>query len=257
MGYLPSPIVLAAKYFATGAHSAINQKRKYTNDDYIVHPEEVVNKLIEHRIFDSVTLAAAWLHDTIEDTAVSEPLILANFGKEITGVVVGVTDVSNPADGTREVRKKMEHAFWSRGCDRVKSLKCADLICNGASIIENDDKFAVVYMNEIRFALPYLIGAQASLHAELTEIVDGYYRDAALRREQAVYRRSRLKVDGDKVTIPAKCRKSNLRIFILKPPAVTNSRFGDAIPYEADLTVVDGVLHVDGLAKPKLKIIEE
>ncbi len=257
MSYFPSPTVLAASYFAAGAHGAINQKRKYTNDDYIIHPEEVVNKLIEHCIIDVVTLSAGWLHDTIEDTSVTEAMMLTNFGKDITGVVVGVTDVSTPEDGGRDVRKRMERELWSRGCDRVKSLKCADLICNGNSIIDNDAKFAVVYMNEVKLALPALRGAQESLHVELTALVDEYYRNVTTRREQAVYRRSRLKIEGDKVIIPAKCRKTNLRIFIIKPPIVSNSLFGDAVPYEADLTVVDGVLHVDGLAKPKLKLIEE
>jgi len=36
-------IVDKARYFATAAHAAVGQKRKYSDDDYIVHPIRVAN----------------------------------------------------------------------------------------------------------------------------------------------------------------------------------------------------------------------
>ena len=56
--------------FATAAHAAIGQKRKYSGDDYIVHPARVASIVTRHGGTDEM-IAAAWLHDTVEDTDVS------------------------------------------------------------------------------------------------------------------------------------------------------------------------------------------
>ena len=67
-------IVEKARLFATSAHAAVGQKRKYTNEPYIVHPAEVA-KLVEDVGGTQEMIAAAWLHDVIEDTQVPLELI--------------------------------------------------------------------------------------------------------------------------------------------------------------------------------------
>ena len=67
-----------ARLFATAAHAAVGQLRKYTHEPYIVHPAEVASivKTVAHT---EAMIAAAWLHDTVEDTGVSIELIRAEF----------------------------------------------------------------------------------------------------------------------------------------------------------------------------------
>lgn len=59
-----------ARVFATAAHGAVGQVRKYTGEPYINHPAEVVQivRSVQHT---PDMIAAAWLHDVVEDTAVT------------------------------------------------------------------------------------------------------------------------------------------------------------------------------------------
>ncbi|WP_274872826.1 HD domain-containing protein, partial [Serratia marcescens] len=54
-----------ARRYATKAHAAIDQRRKYTDDPYIVHPQAVM-ELVRSVPHTEEMLAAAWLHDTVE-----------------------------------------------------------------------------------------------------------------------------------------------------------------------------------------------
>lgn len=71
--YLIDMRVRAAYFFAMGGHAAIGQKRKYSDEDYIVHPAECVAILeaLACEVDDAVTVAmqiAMVCHDLIEDT---------------------------------------------------------------------------------------------------------------------------------------------------------------------------------------------
>ena len=62
-------LIRRAKAFATQAHASIDQRRKYTGLPYIVHPEAVA-ELVEATGAGPEVVAAAWLHDVVEDTPV-------------------------------------------------------------------------------------------------------------------------------------------------------------------------------------------
>lgn len=142
-------VVERARVYATAAHSAVGQKRKYTGDPYIVHPAEVVGivKTVEH---DDAMLAAAWLHDVVEDTGVTLYQIEAEFGKDVADLVGWLTDVSQPEDGNRRQRKAIDRAHSAAAPGRAQTIKLADLISNSRDITQNDKNFAVVYMREKR-----------------------------------------------------------------------------------------------------------
>ena len=67
-------------HFAKTAHDG--QKRKYTGEDYIVHPM-AVSKLVKEHGGSKVQQAAALLHDVVEDTQYTLADIHANFGHEL------------------------------------------------------------------------------------------------------------------------------------------------------------------------------
>lgn len=141
-------MVVEAKMFATAAHAAIGQKRKYSGDDYIVHPQRVAAIVEKHGGTDEM-IAAAWLHDTVEDTDVTPGLITKMFGDEIATIVEGLTDVSLPSDGNRAKRKSIDRMHSASASTEAQFVKCADIIDNSWDIAENDLSFAKVYKSEV------------------------------------------------------------------------------------------------------------
>lgn len=144
-----------AKEFSTKAHGDIDQRRKYTNEPYINHPQEVVEilKTVEHT---EEMLAAAWLHDVVEDTPVTITEIMREFGGYVAALVEMLTDVSNQSDGNRAKRKAIDREHTAGITPAAQTIKLADLISNTKSIKQHDPEFAKVYLAEKRLLLEVL-----------------------------------------------------------------------------------------------------
>jgi (p)ppGpp synthase/HD superfamily hydrolase len=140
-------IVERARIFATAAHAAVGQKRKYTGEDYIVHPTEVAG-IVRDAGGTDAQIAAAYLHDVVEDTGVTIEQIEREFGTEITELVSYLTDVSKPSDGNRKVRKTIDRKHTAKAPAAAKTVKLADLISNTQSIVKYDMNFAETYLEE-------------------------------------------------------------------------------------------------------------
>ena len=157
-------IVEKARVFATAAHSAVAQLRKYTNEPYIVHPAEVVS-IVRSVPHTDAMLAAAWLHDTVEDTGVGIDVIKAEFGEEVAVLVGWLTDVSRPEQGNRATRKAIDRAHSAMAPAEAQTVKLADLISNTRSIMAHDEKFAKTYLEEKRMLLEVMTKGDATLMA--------------------------------------------------------------------------------------------
>lgn len=131
--------------FARKAHAG--QKRKYTGDPYIVHPIAVASLVTRVRHTDAM-VAAALLHDTREDTAVTDADIRTAFGDEVADLVDWLTDVSTSADGNRAERKKRDRDHIGAAPAAAQTIKLADVIDNSATIAALDPVFARVYLPE-------------------------------------------------------------------------------------------------------------
>jgi hypothetical protein len=97
---------------AAEAHQG--QVRK-TGEPYISHPVAVAHMLAQYGL-DAATIAAAFLHDTVEDTPLTLVQVEQEFGKEIAELIDGVTKLdrvrytnreqaqaaSDPEDGRRD-----------------------------------------------------------------------------------------------------------------------------------------------------------
>lgn len=143
-----SRLVRMAQLFAQAAHGATGQVRRYTGEPYIEHPAEVVALLKRAGVTDDATLAAAWLHDVVEDTKLDNPTVLRAFGLKVALLVCDLTDLTTLADGNRATRKAFECRRWLKNHAESKTIKCADLISNTRSIREHDPKFWPVYRAE-------------------------------------------------------------------------------------------------------------
>src|SRR2546422_9305513 len=86
--YLPPPDgALVERAFAFSEHAHQGQFRK-SGDPYISHPLAVASILSQWRL-DAQGLAAALLHDVMEDTAVTKTEIESSFGKPVADMVDG------------------------------------------------------------------------------------------------------------------------------------------------------------------------
>jgi (p)ppGpp synthase/HD superfamily hydrolase len=159
-------IVEKARVFATAAHAAVKQVRKYTFEPYIVHPTEVAAIVAAVEGATHEMVAAAYLHDTVEDTGVTIETIEQEFGSEVAEIVGWLTDVSKPEDGNRAVRKAIDRAHTAMAPAAAQTVKLADLVSNTRSIMKYDPKFAVTYLEEKRALLEVMTRGDAELMAE-------------------------------------------------------------------------------------------
>ena len=94
-------LVQQAFVFACERHA---DQRRASGEDFIVHPVGVA-KICAGMRLDTATLCAALLHDTVEDTSASLEEVEAGFGKEIAGLVDGVTKLSGVTFQSRDDRQ--------------------------------------------------------------------------------------------------------------------------------------------------------
>ena len=146
--------------FATAAHG--DQKRKYTNDPYIVHPIAVAEivKTVPHT---DEMIAAALLHDVVEDTPITIDDIKNKFGDKVADLVGWLTDISRPEDGNRKTRKAIDRDHSARAPAEAQTIKVADLIHNTQSIEKYDPNFWKVYKEEKIKLLSVLTEADQTL----------------------------------------------------------------------------------------------
>ena len=129
-------LALLLKALAFAAHKHRDQRRKDADaSPYINHPIALAHVLSsEAGISNAKVLAAAILHDTIEDTETTYEELRERFGKTIAGVVREVSDDKTLSKADRK-RLQIEHAeHLSR---RERLVKLADKISNVRDIAAN------------------------------------------------------------------------------------------------------------------------
>jgi hypothetical protein len=120
---------------------------------------------------DAVQIAAAWLHDTVEDTPATFEDIEREFGAEVMQLVNELTDLSKPGDGSRAARKAVDRRHSALASPRAKTIKLADIIDNGEDICRHDPRFARVYLSEAAALLEVLKEGDERLYARAAELV--------------------------------------------------------------------------------------
>jgi (p)ppGpp synthase/HD superfamily hydrolase len=169
----PSAFIKEAIRFATWAHASIDQRRKYTNEPYIIHPAAVA-RLVSWITDDEAMIAAAWLHDVVEDTPVTIDEIRSKFGDDVASLVSDLTAVSKPEDGNRKTRKAIDLEHTATASPRAKTIKLADLVHNLGSVADHDKAFAVMYMREKHLLLAVLSEGDSRLFGRVSTLVSDY-----------------------------------------------------------------------------------
>ena len=126
-------MLVRAYHYAEQAHSG--QKRA-SGEAYFIHPCAVAKILMELGL-DCATIAAAFLHDVIEDTPVTEEDLRREFGEEVLRLVSGVTKLDKIVFKSREEEEaeNFRKIFVAMAKDiRVIIIKLADRLHNMRSL---------------------------------------------------------------------------------------------------------------------------
>lgn len=122
--------VLRAAAFAAEKHR--KQRRKDVEaSPYINHPIQLAYILVQADIEDPIVLAAALLHDTVEDTETTLDELEIVFGFEIARIVAECTD-DKKLDKLERKQAQVDHA--AKLSPRAKLVKLADKIANVSDI---------------------------------------------------------------------------------------------------------------------------
>ncbi len=129
--YSPESIEIVDRAFTVAKSAHEGQLRK-SGQPYIIHPISVA-KILAQMGMDAESLAAAMLHDVVEDTDITSEYIQKQFGKDIAALVDGVTKLGKvslankeeqQAENIRKMLIAMSHDI------RVIIIKLADRLHN-------------------------------------------------------------------------------------------------------------------------------
>lgn len=152
-----------AYYFAAGAHAGQKYGSGLVEHPYTFHLNMVARALLDHGFDQEQLLAAAYLHDTIEDTKVTVLDIHRHFGRRVAELVLAVTDKPGV---NRAARHLATYPGIRAAGPRAVALKLADRIANVQYSLDTDDegKMGMYRKEQPEFARMLRIGDE---HAEM------------------------------------------------------------------------------------------
>jgi guanosine-3',5'-bis(diphosphate) 3'-pyrophosphohydrolase len=165
------------KNFTDRAHG--EQMRKYSADRYIVHPVRVM-ELCRKYTDDISILAAALLHDVLEDTPVSRQEIKTFLSGVMSSaqtaktlkLVEELTDEFIKAkypNLNRRRRKDKEVERLANTSADAQTIKYADIIDNSREIVPHDPSFARVFLRECEALIRNMDKGNPELYAMAQE----------------------------------------------------------------------------------------
>ncbi|MCE9664263.1 HD domain-containing protein [Halomonas sp. M5N1S17] len=161
-----------AALFSRAAHQAVGQQRKYTGEPYWHHPVAVSEMVSAVETATPELIAAALLHDVLEDTDVTPMDIEECFGQRVTVLVQELTDqFTDPEIGNRTHRKALERDRLAEISPEAQTIKYADLIDNTVSIVARDPGFARVYLAEKRRLLEVMAAGDQELRRKAWSVL--------------------------------------------------------------------------------------
>ena len=178
--------------FASKAHEG--QKRK-SGEPFIAHPVEVAIILSDLHM-DSETIAAALLHDTIEDTPVTREDVVNNFNEDVAALVEGVTKITQIEVGSLsdEQAATIRKMLVAMNKDiRVIVIKLADRLHNMrtlGSLREDRRIFKARETLEIYAPIAHRLGIN-SVKWELEDLAFYYLEPAKYRQVSRMITESR------------------------------------------------------------------
>jgi (p)ppGpp synthase/HD superfamily hydrolase len=167
-------LIPKAAQFAAQCHK--NQCRKYNGAPYITHPIRVAGRTATHELATDELVAAAFLHDVVEDCNISLGQIALMFGEKVASYVCELTNIPKEfrPDANRAERKRQDRERISTISREAKVVKLIDRIDNLREIDPNEG-FAQKYADESMLLVEVLEDADPVLATELKRVCMAIY----------------------------------------------------------------------------------
>jgi (p)ppGpp synthase/HD superfamily hydrolase len=168
-----STLIAEARAFAEKVHAGIYRPNK-RRLPYVTHLEEVAD-LVEKSGGTETEIAAAWLHDTVEDTPTTIEELLARFGDDVAEIVNGLTDLPDFSELLTLQRKLAQAERVRTKSSSVKRVKLGDGTSNVRAIVTD----APLTWNRQKI-LDYTVGCGVVAHAcrDVSALLDRAFYEA-------------------------------------------------------------------------------
>ena len=167
-------LIEKAEKIAREAHK--DQKRKWSDDPYFVHPERVAKKVSELKGANEVDVAAAYCHDVIEDTDFPPEELEKQLGSEVLNLVLELTNPTHTPEWDKKRRIEKRLADWQHLLtisDRAKRIKMVDRWDNLQDMgFAQPNSFLRKYLVESRIILEILKPADYNMAKELEAVIE-------------------------------------------------------------------------------------
>lgn len=176
-------IIIRAAMHAHWWHKG--QTRKFHNEPYIVHPMRVAGRMTlyespfpffnDNEIHENA-IAAAWLHDVIEDCNITQETLSLLFNDNVAQLVGELTNPSKGSKRPRAERKAMDREHIAGASYLAKVIKLLDRIDNVSDMkssikFSSDRQFFNLYKDETFALLTALAGTDKELEKELMALI--------------------------------------------------------------------------------------
>ncbi len=164
-----------ATALAEQAHAGQVRGHGHGDVPYIEHPRWIAARVAAHPDATPEMIAAAWLHDAIEDTPTTAEQIAEQVSPEVAEMVEWLTDEWTHAAYpklNRKARKAKERERLAQAPRGVKIVKLVDRLSNLRDMKAAKKGFQRVYADEAEALLDEaLVGTDADLEAEVREAI--------------------------------------------------------------------------------------
>ena len=159
-------MIATAQEFATKKHEG--QTRKFSGEAYINHPATVA-ALVQQYGGNPDQIAAAWLHDVVEDCKVKIETIQKKFGPKVSSLVGELTNPPEIDKGQKktEYMAKKITTMSSEGL----TVKLCDRLNNVSDFDTAKPKFVQSYAPKTRFILNALEDSGRPLNSQQIKLV--------------------------------------------------------------------------------------
>lgn len=165
-------LIIRAARLAKEAHEG--QLRKYRPRPFILHPARVAARTTLLRDVTAEEVAAAWLHDVVEDTSWTErDLLEKGIPARTVEIVLELTNPSKQhPDLPRARRKQMDFGHLRNVSVEAKRIKLIDRTDNLRDVQDASRGFQSLYVAESVLLAKCLSGASAELEEELFSAIE-------------------------------------------------------------------------------------
>src|SRR5215207_4990295 len=250
---------LITRAFLFAAHAHDGQQRR-SGEDFVLHPWGAAKICAELRL-DDETIAAALLHDVVEDTDVAAEAVRAEFGEEIAQLVEGVTKLTRiqfqsrehaEAENYRKMIVAMAHdvrVILIKLADRLHNMRTLEYLGRQKQVQKARETLDVyaplahrLSIHKIKWELEDL--AFQALHPRKYAEIEAMVAERRADREEHVNEAAIvLTKELDKVTIPADIAGRAKHFFSIYDKMAKKGREFNEI---YDLTAMRVIVERDG-----------